>query len=261
MSDPGTEAKLLWGAKVPRCPKHPHAGGKPSAARYGWWCIECYDEDPATPPSAREPRDLTPLDDAETNEAMLEAETTRICQAWTRTRMWSQAWKAAARAWFVRGQATTAMLRVKALREERAAALSRAEAAERRIRETEQACHMPLDMIATTLDAHRVTAQADHERAEAAERQADRLASELETAERSLSSLRAGAERLARARFWAEAWRAAPLMRRGRARGIRLSDRTVRAAGRLNAALRALLGAGDATTTNGSEGAKGDDRE
>jgi hypothetical protein len=53
------------------------------------------------------------------------------------------------------------------------AALTRSEEArgesERRIRAVEQACDMPLAMIATTLDAHRVTAQADHQRAEEAE--------------------------------------------------------------------------------------------
>ncbi len=54
-----------------------------------------------------------------------------------------------------------------------AAALDAGEKAERRIVEAERAGEMPLDMIAPTLEAHRKTAQADHECAEKAERERD----------------------------------------------------------------------------------------
>ncbi len=48
-------------------------------------------------------------------------------------------------------------------------------AAEARVAEVERACDMPLEMIATTLDAHRKTAEADHQRAEKAESEVARL--------------------------------------------------------------------------------------
>jgi hypothetical protein len=87
---------------------------------------------------------------------------------------------------------------------------------------------------------------------EVANRQRDGYARRAETAERSLSSLRAGVERLAAAQWWFEQWMSASMIHGLQSRARRVLRHRRFALQRRDAEVRALLGAGDATTTNGS---------